>query len=205
MPRPSQSAKIARAPTRGSALIILRYGSNTRRTAALREPKSDQDPGHRSRLTRASTDSTSVIHRCFQIVPSTNHLTMRGRRPRGREEERGSSFPAPIGTVVKAARAATAAIATRSWSIKSVNRDMTNSDSRRHGRAYHGHPRSFSRKVIVDGRNKSVMTSSPAYGFENVPMMPVAPLACPSKALKSSSRVMPGLQRARLEVGGDQL
>jgi hypothetical protein len=30
------------------------------------------------------------------------------------------------------------------------------------------------------------------YGFENVPMMPVAPLACPSNALMSSSRVMPG-------------
>src|SRR5262249_16216677 len=31
-----------------------------------------------------------------------------------------------------------------------------------------------------------------AYGFENVPMMPVAPLACPSNALMSSSRVRPG-------------
>ncbi len=43
-----------------------------------------------------------------------------------------------------------------------------------------------------------------AYGFLNVPMMPVEPLTWPSSAFDISSRVMPGWQRLRVEIGRDQ-
>ena len=77
-------------------------------------------------MTKARTDSTSVIHRCFQIVPSTNHLTMRVATSIGVEKKNGGrSFTPPIGTLVKSCHNSTATIATRSWSISSVSRDMT--------------------------------------------------------------------------------
>ena len=75
-------------------------------------------------MTKASTDSTSVIHRCFQIVPSTNHLTMRAATSDGVEKKNGgSSLTPPIGTVVSTCHSSTATTATRSWSVKRVRRD----------------------------------------------------------------------------------
>jgi len=75
-------------------------------------------------MTKASTDSTSVIHRCFQIVPSTNHLTMRAATSDGVEKKNGGrSFTPPMGTVVKSCQSSTTASATRSWSARSLNRD----------------------------------------------------------------------------------
>src|SRR5262245_12935997 len=81
-------------------------------------------------MTKASTDSTSVIHRCFQIVPSTNHLTMRAATSDGVEKKNGgSSFTPPMGTVVKSCQSSTAASATRSWSARSLARDTVGSTS----------------------------------------------------------------------------
>src|SRR5262249_38342142 len=75
-------------------------------------------------MTKASTDSTSVIHKCFQIVPSTKHLTMRAAKSAGVEKKNGGrSFTPPMGTVVKSCQMSTAASATRSWSARSLGRD----------------------------------------------------------------------------------
>src|SRR6516165_1474119 len=75
-------------------------------------------------MTKASTDSTSVIHRCFQIVPSTNHLTMRAATSVGVEKKNGGrSFTPPIGTVVRSCQSATVTTATSSWRVRRVRRD----------------------------------------------------------------------------------
>ena len=42
-------------------------------------------------MTKASIASTSVIHRCFQIVPSTNHLTTRAATSSGVEKKNGGN------------------------------------------------------------------------------------------------------------------
>src|SRR5215471_3566497 len=130
IPRPSQSAKIGASTTRGNALIILTQGSNT---AATRGCCANQKPIRipaTEPMTKASTDSTSVIHRCFQIVPSTNHLTMRAATSDGVEKKNGgSSFTPPMGTVVKSCQSSTAASATRSWSARSLARDTVGSTS----------------------------------------------------------------------------
>ena len=42
-------------------------------------------------MTKASIASISVIQRCFQIVPSTNHLTMRAATSTGVEKKNGGS------------------------------------------------------------------------------------------------------------------
>ena len=42
-------------------------------------------------MTKASIASTSVIHRCFQIVPSTNQRTMREATSSGVEKKNGGS------------------------------------------------------------------------------------------------------------------
>ena len=39
-------------------------------------------------MTKASRASTSVIQRCFQIVPSTNHLTIRRATSDGVEKKK---------------------------------------------------------------------------------------------------------------------
>src|SRR5262245_61326869 len=76
-------------------------------------------------MTKASTDSTSVIQRCFQIVPSTNHLTMRAATSEGVEKKNGGrSFTPPIGTVVSSCQSATATTATSSCRIRRFRRDM---------------------------------------------------------------------------------
>src|SRR4029453_15290271 len=77
-------------------------------------------------MTKASTDSTSVIQRCFQIVPSTNHLTMRAATSVGVEKKNGgNSFTPPIGPVVSTCQSSTATTATRSWSARSLLRDTS--------------------------------------------------------------------------------
>src|SRR6266702_7096939 len=200
MPSPSQSAKIGASTTRGSALAIFTYGS---KTAATRGCCANQKPIRTPAIdpmTKASTDSTSVLHRCFQIVPSTNHLTMRAATSAGVEKKNGGrSFTPPIGTVVKSCQSSTTASATRSWSARSLARDTvgSTSDSRPlrvmagldpaiHLLAKKMDPR------VKPGGDEQIGELLLTYGFENVPMMPVAPLACPSSALMSSSRVRPG-------------
>src|SRR5262249_57173980 len=99
MPSPSQSAKIGASTTRGSALIIFTYGSNTAARRGWRANEKPTSTPATDPMTKASTDSTSVIQRCFQIVPSANHLTMRDATSEGVEKKNGgSSVTPPIGT-----------------------------------------------------------------------------------------------------------
>src|SRR2546425_13290838 len=115
MPSPSQSAKIGASTTRGSALAIFTYGSNTAATSGCWANQNPTRTPATDPITKASTDSTSVIHRCFQIVPSTNHLTMRAATSDGVEKKNGgNSLMPPIGTVVSTCHSSTAATATRS-------------------------------------------------------------------------------------------
>ena len=75
-------------------------------------------------MTKASIASISVIQRCFQIVPSTNHFTMRAATSSGVEKKNGgSSFTPKIGTVVSTCQSPIATTATRSCRISSVDRD----------------------------------------------------------------------------------
>src|SRR5215470_6666971 len=125
MPSPSQSAKIGASTTRGSALIIFTYGSNTAATAGCRANQKPISTPPTEPMTNASTDSISVIHICSQIVPSTNHLTMRAATSDGVEKKNGGrSFTPPIGTVVSTCQSAIAATATSSCNARSVGRDM---------------------------------------------------------------------------------
>src|SRR5205085_4910539 len=91
MPSPSHSAKIGASTTRGSALAIFTYGSNTAATSGLRANQKPISTPPSEPITNASMASTSVIHRCFQIVPSTNHLTMRAATSPGEEKKNGGS------------------------------------------------------------------------------------------------------------------
>jgi hypothetical protein len=51
---------------------------------------------------KASADSKSVIHRCFQITPRTNQSTIWLATSTGLEKKNGGSSTRPkIGTVVK--------------------------------------------------------------------------------------------------------
>src|SRR5947208_3033218 len=75
--------------------------------------------------TKASIASTSVIHRCFQMVPSTNQRTMREATSSGVEKKNGgNSFTPPIGTVVNTCHSAIDTTATRIWRARSVARFM---------------------------------------------------------------------------------
>ena len=66
-----------------------------------------------------------MIQRCFQIVPSTNHLTMRPATSDGVEKKNGgNSLTPPIGTVVSTCQSSTARTATRSWRARSLVRDI---------------------------------------------------------------------------------
>ena len=125
MPSPNQSAKIGASTTRGSALIIFTYGSKTSAIVGLRANQKPISTPATEPITNASTDSTSVIQRWRQIVPSTNHLTMRCATSSGVEKKNGgSSFTPPIGTVVSTCQASTATTATRICSVRSLKRDM---------------------------------------------------------------------------------
>src|SRR3954466_8669041 len=72
-------------------------------------------------MAKASIASTSVIQRCFQIVPSTNHLTMRCTTSIGVEKKNGgSSGDSPTGIVVSACHATTETTATSNCSERSL-------------------------------------------------------------------------------------
>src|SRR5260370_17572408 len=74
-------------------------------------------------MTKASIASPSVIHRCFQIVPSTNHLYTRSATSPGVEKKNGGSrITPPSGTVDKTCHSASDTTATRIWSERSVSR-----------------------------------------------------------------------------------
>ena len=119
-------------------------------------------------MTKASIASISVIQRCFQIVPSANHLTTRAATSTGLEKKNGgSSVTPPIGTVVSTCHATTEMTAMRSCNERSLTRDTI--------------------KLLP-----SCLMPAADYGLENVAMMPVEPLTWPSSAFGMSSRVRPG-------------
>src|SRR3954462_14537305 len=121
MPSPNQSAKIGASTTRGSALSIFTYGSNTALIMGLRANQKPISTPASEPTTNASIASTSVIHRCFQMVPSTNQRAMREATSSGVEKKNGgNSFTPPIGTVVSTCHSAIATTATRIWSANSV-------------------------------------------------------------------------------------
>src|SRR5262249_48754024 len=128
MPSPSQSAKIGASTTRGSAFAIFTYGSNT---AAVRGCRANQKPINTPAtepMTKASTDYWRVIKRGRQIVPSTNHLTLRAATSVGVVKKNGgNSFTPPIGTVVSTCQASTARTATSSCSAIRLKRDTPSS------------------------------------------------------------------------------
>src|SRR6267154_505312 len=125
MPRPNHSVKIGASTTRGSALIIFTYGSNT---AATRGCWANQKPiktPATEPMTKASIASINVIHRCFQIVPSANHLTTRAATSTGFEKKNGgNSVTPPIGTVVRTYHDTTEMTAMRTCNERSLILDM---------------------------------------------------------------------------------
>src|ERR1022692_5193152 len=87
MPSPSQSVKIGASTTRGNALAIFTYGSNT---AAVRGWRANQNPTStppNEPSTKASVDSASVTHRCFQITPVANQTTIWSATATGLEKK----------------------------------------------------------------------------------------------------------------------
>src|SRR5260221_11123090 len=87
IPRPSQSVNIGANTTRGSALTILTYGSNT---AAGRGWRANQKPTSTppiEPITKARIDSTSVNQRCFQKKPPTNQGTISATKSTGLERQ----------------------------------------------------------------------------------------------------------------------
>src|SRR3954470_23808970 len=133
MPSPNQSAKIGASTTRGSALAILTYGSNTALAIGLRANQKPTSTPLSEPMKNASMASTSVIHRCFQIVPSTNHLNTRPATSPGVEKKNGGSrvaqsFSSPrydrpqIGYLENRCQNAMQTIATRICSASSVRR-----------------------------------------------------------------------------------
>src|SRR5437879_2578330 len=76
MPSPSQSVKIGASTTRGSALTILTYGSNTAATFGWRANQKPTMTPPSEPIAKARIDSHKVIRRCFQITPEENHLTI---------------------------------------------------------------------------------------------------------------------------------
>src|SRR5437660_367266 len=71
-----------------------------------------------------------VIHRCFQIVPSTSHLTMRATTSPGVEKKNGGSTSTPmIGTVVSTCHSAIATNATSPWNSRRFERDTASPSS----------------------------------------------------------------------------
>jgi hypothetical protein len=93
--RSCQSVKIGASTTRGSALTIFTYGSNT---AAVRGWRANQKPTStppNEPNTKARIDSSRVTHRCFQITPETNQSTIWLATSTGLEKKNGGSkiFP----------------------------------------------------------------------------------------------------------------
>src|SRR4051812_34147692 len=75
-------------------------------------------------MTKASMASTSVIQRCFQIVPSANHLTTRAATSTGLEKKNGGkSVTPPIGIVVSTCHASTVMTAMSNCNERSLTRD----------------------------------------------------------------------------------
>src|SRR5262245_33592772 len=89
MPKPSHSAKIGASTTRGSALTIFTQGSKIALTNGYSANHKPIRPPGTEPMTKASTASTRVIQRCFQIVPSTNHLMIRCTTSIGVEKKNG--------------------------------------------------------------------------------------------------------------------
>src|SRR6478735_9483628 len=126
MPRPSHSAKIGASTTRGSALIILTYGSNTAATRGWRANQNPISTPPTEPITKASTDSSSVIIRCFQITPEVNHLTIWLATSTGLEKKNGGSRIFPnTGTVVRNCHSESATTATINCQNSSVRRDIS--------------------------------------------------------------------------------
>src|SRR6185436_8481425 len=76
-------------------------------------------------MTKASIASISVIQRCFQIVPSANHLTTRAATSTGFEKKNGGNkVTPPIGTVVRTYHATTEMTAMRTCNERSLILDM---------------------------------------------------------------------------------
>src|SRR6476661_9528465 len=101
MPSPSHNAKIGASTTRGSALIIFTYGSNTAATSGLRANQNPTSTPPTEPITKARTDSHSVMKRCFQITPVANHFTTWLPTSIGLEKKNGGSRMRPnSGTVV---------------------------------------------------------------------------------------------------------
>src|ERR1700749_1390041 len=74
MPSPSHSVKIGASTTRGSALTIFTYGSNTAATTGWRAKQKPTAAHLPEPMTKARIDSESVMKRCFQITPLENHF-----------------------------------------------------------------------------------------------------------------------------------
>src|SRR5215510_6694526 len=75
-------------------------------------------------ITKASTDSISVIQRWCQIEPSANQRTIRRATFSGVAKKNDGRIGSPkIGTAVRRCHSAIATIATRSWSKRSLPRD----------------------------------------------------------------------------------
>src|SRR5215212_6431511 len=115
MPSPSQSAKIGARTTRGSALAIFTYGSNTAATSGLRANQNPTSTPAMDPMMKASMASSNVIQRCRQMVPPPNHLIMRPTTSPGLEKKNGGSSVTPkIGTVVSTCQSAMNTTATSS-------------------------------------------------------------------------------------------
>src|SRR5947209_3285287 len=125
MPSPSHSAKIGASTTRGNALIIFTYGSSTAARNGLRANQKPMSAPAADPSTNASTDSTSVIQRCRQIVPSANHLTTRENTSTGVEKKNGGSTFVAVSTC----HSPIATIATRICSMSKLARARPRSPS----------------------------------------------------------------------------
>src|SRR5262249_5025568 len=96
-----------------SAIVGLRANQNPIRTPPT-EPS-----------TKASIDSTSVTHRCFQTVPCANILTTRAPTSAGLEKKNGGSSTRPkISTVLKTCQTAMATTPTSPCKRRSLMRDI---------------------------------------------------------------------------------
>src|SRR6478609_4374723 len=130
IPSPSQSVKIGASTTRGSALTIFTYGSNT---AAVRGWRANQKPTSTppiDPITKASIDSDSVTQRCFQITPETNQATICCATSTGFEKKNGGRTTWPkIGQVVRTCQSTIATTATRICNKVSLTRSIPNLDA----------------------------------------------------------------------------
>src|SRR3984885_1654485 len=125
MPRPSHSAKIGASTTRGNALAIFTYGSNTAATSGWRANQKPTATPPSEPMTNARIDSHSVISRCFQITPLENQSTIWLMTSTGLEKKNGGSSTRPkTGTVVNNCHSASATTATSTCRARSVKRDI---------------------------------------------------------------------------------